>query len=125
MEDKQLGVASVRLASAIEDGGGERRCDVAHGKADDECACKYLIFLQRRFGHACERGFLEGFGRDLQGRSSGSRRITGAQMLRSGGRAAALLERLASTLLPSIPDPFLDTAIRTPRPAKDTGKLTF
>ena len=61
MEDKQLGVAFVRLASAIEDDGGERRCDVAHGKADDECACKYLIFLQRRCGHACEsvsEGFL-------------------------------------------------------------------
>jgi hypothetical protein len=133
MEDKQLGAAFVGLASAIEDDRGERRCDVAHGKADDECSCKYLIFLQRRCGHACERGFLEGFGRDLQGLLEWFTTHHGSPNVRSGGRAAvsspsipmpALLERLASTLLPSIQDPFLDTAIRTSRPAKDTGKLT-
>jgi hypothetical protein len=38
---------------------------------------------------------------------------------------AALLERLASTLLLSIPDPFVDTATLAPRPANEDGKLAF
>ena len=128
MERRRLGAATTRLVSAIERDGA---AEVAHGKADDEAVCKYLIFLQRRCEHACVRvsgGFRQRFAGPPR---SGSRRITGAQMQAQAGVCspsipmAALLERLASTSLLSIPDPFFDTATRAPRPAKDCGRLAF
>jgi hypothetical protein len=76
----------MRLVSAIE---GDGAAEVAHGKADDEFVCKYLILLQRRCEHACvrvSRGFRQRFAGPLGVVQwvvpcvrCGGRRITGAQ----------------------------------------------
>jgi hypothetical protein len=129
MEDKQLGAAFVGLASAIEDDRGERRCDVAHGKADDECSCKYLIFLQRRCGHACERGFLEGFGRDLQGLLEWFTTHHGSPNVRSGGRAAVSspsIPRIDFATLDSRPFPrYCHTHVQACQRHRQIDFLTF
>ena len=135
--DGRLGAATLRLVSAIECEGAE---EVAHGKADDEFVCKYRIFLQRRCEHACvrvSRGFRQRFAgpprsapsvwlaRHHGSRSTKARSSRPAGVCSPSMPMAGLLERLASTLLLSIPDPFVDTATLAPRPANEDGKLAF
>lgn len=128
MEDRRLGAATARLVGAIEGDGTE---GVAHGKADDEFACKYRMILRRdivarlvRVGTPKRLRVSAEIGRDARVVQHASREHKGA-LCSPSMPMPALLERLASNLLLSIPDPLFDTATPTPRLAKDVGKLTL